>query len=94
MAWRMSSTCMSTNESWTPVGHAQLKKGCSGESRQRWLQPALRSLQGVWTERDDTAWMERVCQSVQYRVSWDRVRAKGWVRVPSTTVSLQGERGH
>lgn len=36
------------------------------------------------------AWMERVCQSVQYNVSPDSVRAKGWVRVPSTTASLQG----
>lgn len=35
--------------------------------------------------------MERVCQSVQYNVSSDNVRAKGWVRVPSTTVSLQDE---
>lgn len=33
--------------------------------------------------------MERVCQSVQYKVSSDSVSAKGWVRVPSTTVSLQ-----
>lgn len=34
-------------------------------------------------------WMERVCQSVQYNVPPDSVRAKGCVRMPSTTASLQ-----
>lgn len=38
------------------------------------------------------AWMERVCQSVQYRVSPDNVRAKGWVRLPSTTFCLFGRK--
>lgn len=38
------------------------------------------------------AWMERVCQSVQYSVSPDSVRANGCVRMPSTTASLQGGR--
>lgn len=35
--------------------------------------------------------MERVCQSVQYNVSPDSVRAKGCVRLPSTTFCLQQE---
>lgn len=35
------------------------------------------------------AWIERVCQSVQYSVSSKSVRANGCVSVPSTTVSLK-----
>ncbi|KAF3854181.1 hypothetical protein F7725_022236, partial [Dissostichus mawsoni] len=49
-------------------------------------------LQSHIRDREGQAWMERVCQSVQYKVSSDSVRAKGWVRVPSTTVSLQEQK--